>query len=278
MTAGRFGTDAGREFERTRLRVLKWLASGPAVSVADADGCVLRRGGGVSVKIPANVWKLLLRSNLLTHRDDGSIRLSDMGRSALRRALSLGDGFTDQHRHLRRDAVQLENGSRHVATVNDAESPLSWLRRRRDRAGKPFLNDGQFAAGERLREDYTRAHLLPSVTSSWSRDATATNRRSGERGGNADLTDAAIAARARVRAALDHVGPELSGVLIDVCCFLKGLELVETERGWPARSGKAILALALTSLERHYETGKNDRRRRRGGHHWGAAGYRPSLE
>lgn len=125
-----------------------------------------------------------------------------------------------------------------------AESPLVWLARRAGKDGRPFVDATQLTAGERLRADFTRAALTPRVTSRWSEVSGA--------GSPEAFSDMVLAAKLRVSRALAAVGPELSGVLLDVCCFLKGLETVERERGWPARTAKVVLGLALDRLAAHY--------------------------
>jgi Domain of unknown function (DUF6456) len=143
----------------------------------------------------------------------------------------------------------MHEGGRTTVLIDDAESPLGWLARRKGRNGEALIAVEQWQAGERLRADFTYAQLTPRVTSNWTDSVTQ-----GRRGGapTAELTEAVVAARQRVRHALDSVGPEFSGLLLDVCCFLKGLEDVERERRWPPRSAKIVLQLGLDRLARHY--------------------------
>ena len=158
------------------------------------------------------------------------------------------DPFRAQHLSLARRVIATPEGNADVL-VDEAESPLAWLARRKGRDGQPLIQPVQFEAGERLRGDFTRAQLTPNITSSW--DPARAGGRRGQ-GGGATFTDAVVAARAQLRRALDTVGPEFAGVLLDVCCFLKGLEDIERERRWPPRTGKVVLQLALDRLARHY--------------------------
>ena len=133
-----------------------------------------------------------------------------------------------------------------------AESPLAALARRKDRDGKPFLDDVLVNAGERLREDFELARMGAHSAQDWDRFLTG-----GGRGGfapepvaNTPATDA----RDRVTRALAELGPGLSDVALRCCCYLEGLELAEKKMGWSARSGKIVLRIALQRLRYHYET------------------------
>ncbi|WP_375414371.1 DUF6456 domain-containing protein [uncultured Bradyrhizobium sp.] len=155
--------------------------------------------------------------------------------------------FRAQHLDLVARKIIGETGAVSVL-VNESESPLAWLARRKGRDGRTMISPNQFIAGEKLREDFTRGHLSPRVTSDWS--APAGRSRSFAAAG--EMTELMVAARQRVRLAMEACGPEFAGLLIDVCCFLRGLEEVERERGWPLRSAKIVLQLALDRLARHY--------------------------
>ena len=154
---------------------------------------------------------------------------------------------------------------------NEAESPLTWLRARRGKDGKPLISEAQYLAGERLRMDFERAMLARRTTLNWDLAGT------GAFGANAsaELSDGAIAARRRYHDALDSVGPELASILAQVCCLSAGIEQAERVLELPARSGRAVLGLALSALARHY--GLAEAVRRDGITGWGLDGYRPSL-
>jgi hypothetical protein len=168
-----------------------------------------------------------------------------------------------------------------MRVTNDAESPLAWLRRRKDKDGNALITSAQFDAGERLRADLWRAQMMPRVTSDWSGNAPGRRQRRSAPGAGIDMADGVLAARQRVHRALRAAGADFAGLLIDVCGHLKGLEQLERGEGWPQRSAKFFLRYALTRLARHYgliRDAEEDASIGRRLQHWGADDYRPNLE
>lgn len=169
-------------------------------------------------------------------------------------------------------APRMPEGGGAAPGFNDAESPLSWLRTRKDRSGQPLIADAQYLAGERLLMDFERALLTRRTTTNWDMAG------AGGRSSNvaAEMSDKALAARQRYAKAMEAVGPELGSILSQVCCLSAGLEQAERVLNLPQRSGKAVLGLALTALARHYgflEGGRNSAGLRQ----WGLEDYRPAV-
>ena len=270
---------------RAALKLLRALAE-PGAYAFEADGAIAVAAprAGVSVRVAraqdADAQALCDAGLAAWERGAGDarrrLRLADAGRARLARAAAAPgvDPWLNQHRPIQRMRARAGEAA---PAIDAAESPIAWLATRKGRDGRPMIEPAELAAGERLRRDLTLAQMSPRVTASWSpvaqtRDAS---------GGSAQhFSEAVLAARQRVADALDAVGSDFSGLLLDVCGFLKGLEQVEGERGWPARSGKVALRLGLRQLCRHYriETEAIGPARSRGVRHWGAQDYRPAID
>jgi hypothetical protein len=172
-----------------------------------------------------------------------SYALSDVGLGWYVRAQESGDPFGAQHRIAGSRRIDNGDGSERLVAVNEAESPV----------GRYFAHGSidavQFAAAEKLRRDFTLAQLMPRLAADWGAPAA-----SGKRGsvGAPHISDTVLAAKQRFSNAMRAVGPGLSDLLFDVCCYLTGLESVETQQGWPRRSAKVVLQLALDRLAAHY--------------------------
>ena len=261
--------------DRKERRILRLLSRTEArLEPASAPGTVLLDGGdqGIVAARRKSIDELVGRG--LIELRDGVVSISDAGRRRFAAPQSDRWQGNGEGREIELVEVAAPEGPI-VVPVNLAESPLAMLARRRGKDGRPFLGKDEWRAGERFRADYTRGQIMPRLGANWVASVSSGKRGAG--GGVAELTDAALAARFRVEKAIEAVGPELSGVLVDICCFLKGLELVETERGWPVRSAKVVLKAALGALARHYDPGSRAPRQPAHALHWGAEGYRPAI-
>lgn len=261
---------------RTKMRrILRFLQAGPCDCHRAADGrsTLLEGEDRGTIGVEEALLEELLGEGLVA-REREQLHITPQGLTFLASLKGDAGGAADQHRVL--DTMRIEHeGEWRTVAINLKESPLASLARIRGRNGKTWLDDTELRAGERLRRDFERGSLQPRMGVDLSRIRDGASRRSGDNA-IAELSDTALGARRRVENALAAVGPELSGVLVDICCFLKGLEEVERERGWPARSAKLILKTGLQALTRHYEP---ERHRRKGRLvHWGAAGYRPRID
>lgn len=184
-------------------------------------------------------------------------RVARRRRSPLREAPSEASqaAFRAQHQApgVARRETPFSGSAGEAAPVNFGESPLGWLSRRKGKDGRPLISETQYEAGERLRRDFELAGLAPRLTVDW---AAAPGGRASPQLAPGELR---LAAKERFSRALDAVGPDLADPLVRVACFLEGLESVEHTLGWPTRSGKLILAIALQALVRHYRLYEGDR-------------------
>lgn len=280
---------------RALVRLLRALAR-PAACVelaapaGDPDAAVLVLNGSgptpdVLYRASNLVWDRAVAAGLVTQGAAcRTWQITDAGRAHL--SAHDRDRVRSSHEPVaeNRSRPKASDGSggpnlQRALAVNPAESPLAWLARRKDQTGATMISEDQFVAGERLRFEFEQAQLMPRMTVDWQRAAQGGSRRPYAAAGGLELTERADAARQRVNRALSAVGPELANVLVDVCCHLKGLEQLEKESGWPQRSGKIVLRVALSALARHYGIGAGRDRVSEGParvRHWGVEGYRPS--
>ena len=230
--------------------ILRHLGAGPAtVRVNGARVILAAPSGGSELVLNPRILNRLAQSRLIA-RDAALVSLTDAGRSYAARRGLLDQDFTDRRQaHAQSETIRMD-GREHTVRRSGEESPIDALRQRRDRSGRAFLTDEQHAAGERLRRDFTIANVQPSIGMRWDFHGGKGNGHRGDHG--LTVTEAALSARRRFHDAMDAMGPELAGPVVDVCCFLKGLEQVESERAWPVRSAKVMVRAGLSALARHY--------------------------
>lgn len=253
-------TDACERASKQKARCLKYLLRHPLHLQGTSEGWAGIDGPDCFTS--AMIAELLAAGlcTLSSGADkSASLLASSEARLWLKRYLAAPDeAFQLQHGNTRQVAMDhlstADVASPHRAARENAvcrvrdESPLGRLARRRGKNGQPFVQQHHVEAGERLRADFTRAMLTPRITAHYEPKVETFS--AGQ--DHQDFSDMVSEARTRVNAALNAVGQELSGILLDLCCFLKGLEQIERERQWPPRSARLVLSMGLEALARHY--------------------------
>ena len=136
--------------------------------------------------------------NWLSADPTGALRVTAAGLKKFIKP-SASHNFAEQHQQRTERLSKDPQNCTISVQSNETESPLSWMRPRTDRAGKPLLSEVQFEAGERIQQD------------------------------SMEISERAYAAKQRFFAALDHLGPELSGTVYEICCLASGLEAAERQ-------------------------------------------------
>ena len=131
------------------------------------------------------------------------------------------------------------------------DGPLESLARLKDRNGQPFLSPELISAGGRLREDFELAQIGDHLAQDRARFEAECGKGQKNRSPTAE-------AKRRAVAALNCLGYGLSEIALRCCCHLEGLEQAEKQLGWPARSGKVVLRIALEQLKSHYDAQSNN--------------------
>ena len=251
--------------QRDRKAVISFLQPGAKISKSSRAGHLSLRSGTETLDVPLAVLSSLAVAGLIV-RNAQQVVLSPAGQELAAQLRQRPD--LELH-----ELLDSQQAMPAIVLRNLEESPLAALQSGARTGGRAFLSQSEYDAGERIRSDFTRAMLLPRTSANWTASVSA-RRRSGETNGVESLTNSAVAARQRFDAALSGLGPDLSGVVADICCFLKGFEQVEMERKWPKRSAKFMLKAGLAVLSLHYwpQAPQSQKMRR-----WGAPDYRPQI-
>jgi hypothetical protein len=236
---------SGFEAEREGRRVLRRLTERRLFLAPEAGAQFALAGSkraGRTMRVSAVIVSEFCERGWVTPRGTTpeTFAISDAGADWLARS-GAPDPFGAARQELSPYRMMMPDGMRDV-TINELESPIVRLRMH------GHLTPVQFEAGERLRQDFTLAGLMPRLCA----DLTAPISNSARGAKSAPMTEKLIAARQRFRLAMASVGPGLSDLLFDVCCHLKGLEIVEATNAWPVRSAKVVLQIALDRLAAHY--------------------------
>lgn len=129
--------------------------------------------------------------------------------------------------------------------VIDCDIPTVAALARPTRDGTSYLQPHHVESAARIRSLFDRSRLQPRVTMHY-------GPRIGGRGTAADISDFAADARKRLELILCAMPHECRGVILDACCFDKGLQDIEEERSWPRRSAKLVLRIGLEESARAF--------------------------
>ena len=269
------GNEINTENQRHAIRLAKILSKQPkhGSDYKTEDGKVVLKLGKKQYRFSSEIVSIMETQRQIKI-DDDRIILTDIGLVHLKQTLN-PDALLASAKNKTKSIDIVIYNQRQKVLQNINESPLLRLFTRKTKFGNTYISMEEFQAGEQLRRDFERGQLQPKISANL-HGSVGSSGKSGF-GDAGDITDFALDARKRVGKAIDQLGPELSGVTLDICCFLKGLEVVERDRQWPPRSAKLMLKTALALLARHYGISGCENHSSQKIHSWASSDYRPTI-
>ena len=256
---------------RESLRVLRTLLE-PDTLLVIADGVedavvVHNSGDGRPVRravLTRDVAEALALKEFIAGTVSGRLArytITPSGRSEVRRLLAETESRRASARGQAEDTDVIDAGESFLGADTDrrsrkrsagAESPLSVLARRKRNSGGAWLTPELVAAGLRFRESWEIAHLGGELTRDWDKlVAGRISSAGGKRAGGGAVTRR-LEAEQGLAAAIRALGPDMAETVIMAVCQEQGMEDIENQLDYPARSGKIVLRIALNTLARHY--------------------------
>lgn len=151
-----------------------------------------------------------------------------------------------------KQGISLNRTAKVLAKNDDDYAPILKLYNRQRHMQHKYLNDIHVQAGQRLFENFVSSNLQPNVTMNWEKLSSAPQPHyTGAK--DAGFGERLYIARKQLYEALKHVGEDFAVILVEVCLFGNGLEASEKSLGWPARSGKLLLTMALDKLAEYFK-------------------------
>lgn len=224
-----------RSDRKREERFIKALLRSKLGAMSDGKYYRLTAEVGKNVSLDADRVEELIVNGVLVCRGDFVFPTKEAA-PWLKRRMSVGDGFLEQHQMLE---------TTHQGKLRNIEaSPVLKLGARKN--GTRFLALHQVAAAERVGQWGERALLAPKMTMAY--DPTCVSKNGASKSETSGVSDMAMQARKSLARLYKDLPKECAEVIVDVCVFEKGLQVIETERAWPRRSAKLVLRIGLEQL------------------------------
>ncbi len=260
---------------RESLRVLRALLE-PETLLVIADGVedavvVHNSGDGRPVRravLGRDVAEALALKEYISGTVSGRLArytITSAGRAEVRRLLAEAESRRASARGQAEDTDVIDAGDVFLAPDTSrrsrkrsagAETPLSVLARRKRGSGSAWLSPDLVAAGLRFRETWELAHLGGHLTRDWDKLVAGRIASGTGQSTSGAASTRRLEAEQGLAAAIRALGPDMAETVILAVCQEQGMEDIEDRLDYPARSGKIVLRIALSTLARHYaETG-----------------------